>query len=584
MSGYGAPRCGSLRATDAGREIELYGWVGRRRDHGGLIFIDIRDRWGVAQAVFNPEQAPGAHALAQELRAEYVVRVRGVVERRPAGAENPHLPTGEVEVHGTELEVISASAPPPFPIDDDVQADEKTRLRYRYLDLRRPSMQRMLELRSRVNRTVRRHLEERDFIEVETPILAKTSPSGARDFLVPSRIQPGSFYALPQAPQVLKQLLMVAGVQRYYQIARCFRDENLRADRQPEFTQLDVEMSFCDEEDVFALIEGLLARLWKEVLDVELPLPFPRLDIKESLLRYGTDKPDLRYELEIADLGGVLAATRARVLRDALEEGGVVRGLAVPGGADLSRRELDELGTVVRGAGGKGLAWLPGPLDKFLTEDELAGIRRATGALGPDLVLLVADKRRRAETAMGLVRSEIARRRRLVREAEWRFLWINPTYLFDEDDQGRLTYAHHPFTRPVAEDLAFVDDRPYHVRAHAYDIVCNGYELGGGSLRIYDPELQERVFGFLGMPAETARERFGMLLEAFTYGVPPHGGIAWGLDRVVMMLGGTDNIRDVIAFPKTQSMTDLMMGAPAPVDPEQLDELRLALRPPPPGT
>jgi aspartyl-tRNA synthetase len=472
--------------------------------------------------------------------------------------------------------VLSESQPTPFPIEDPEEPDEKTRLEYRYLDLRRPHMTRMLELRNKVNRIIRDYMEAREFIEVETPILTRSSPSGARDFLVPSRLHPGEFYALPQAPQMLKQLLMVSGVQRYYQIARCFRDENLRADRQPEFTQLDLEMSFCDEEDVFALTEGLMAELWERVLGVKLTTPFPRLDIKESFLRYGSDKPDLRYELEIADLGQALSSTRAEVFRKVLAAGGVVRGLAVPGGKDLTRRELDELVTVARGAGGQGLAWVPGgALDKFLGEGEIAGIKRLARAGPDDIVLIAADRRRKAETVMGLIRREIARRRNLVRQDEWKFLWINPTYLFDEDDQGHLTYAHHPFTRPFAEDMSFVEERPYDVRAHAYDIVCNGYELGGGSLRIYDPGMQERVFQLLGMPLETIRERFGTLLEAFTYGVPPHGGIAPGIDRIVMMLGGTDNIRDVIAFPKTQLMSDLMLGAPSEVDQSQLDELQV---------
>jgi aspartyl-tRNA synthetase len=371
-------------------------------------------------------------------------------------------------------------------------------------------------------------------------------------------------------------------VQRYYQIARCFRDENLRADRQPEFTQLDLEMSFCDEEDVFGLIESLFSELWHDVLGVELSTPFPRLDIKESLLRYGSDKPDLRHDLEISDLGAVLAGTKANIFRGALDAGGVVRGMRVPGGRDMARRDLDELVTVAKGAGGKGMAWLPGSsIDKFLTEDEIAGINRATGTQEGDLILLVADRKRKAETVMGLIRQEVARRRKLIREDEWKFLWINPTYLFEEDDEGRLTYAHHPFTRPFEEDMSFVEERPYDVRAHAYDIVCNGYELGGGSLRIYDPTMQERVFQLLGMPLETIRARFGTLLQAFTYGVPPHGGIAPGIDRIVMMLGGTDNIRDVIAFPKTQSMTDLMLGAPSEVDPGQLEELRIRVVPPP---
>jgi aspartyl-tRNA synthetase len=574
MSGFNAPHCGSLRAHDVGNEVDLYGWIARRRDHGGVTFIDLRDRWGPVQVVLRDTQH-------DQLHLESVVHVRGTVSRRPAGSENPKMATGEVEVVAANLEVLSVSEPTPFPIEDPEEPDEKTRLVYRYLDLRRPQMTRMLELRNRVNRIIRDYMEAREFVEVETPILTRSSPSGARDFLVPSRLHPDNFYALPQAPQLLKQLLMVAGLQRYYQIARCFRDENLRADRQPEFTQLDVEMSFCDEEDVFSLVEGLFAELWHKILGVTIPVPFPRLDIKESFLRYGTDKPDLRYELEIADLGAALANTRAEVFRKVLASGGVVRGLAVPNGKDMPRRELDELVTVARGAGGQGLAWTPGgALDKFMSEHEMLEIKRVTGAGPDDLVLLAADRRRKAETVIGLIRQEVARRRKLVREGEWKFLWINPTYLFEEDDQGKLTYAHHPFTRPFEEDMAFVEERPYDVRAHAYDIVLNGYELGGGSLRIYDPRMQERVFQLLGLPLETIRERFGTLLEAFSYGVPPHGGIAPGIDRIVMMLGGTDNIRDVIAFPKTQSMTDLMLGAPSAVDPEQLEELHIRVVPP----
>ena len=581
MSGYSAPHCGSLRASDEGRDVELYGWVARRRDMGGVIFIDLRDRWGKVQVVFNPAVAPAAHEAASDLRSEFVVRVAGSVRRRPSGSENPRLETGDIEVAASDLEVLSPSEPTPFPLEDSEEPDEKTRLEYRYLDLRRPRMTRMLELRNKVNRIIRDYMEEREFIEVETPILTRSSPSGARDFLVPSRLHPAEFYALPQAPQMLKQLLMVSGVQRYYQIARCFRDENLRADRQPEFTQLDVEMSFCNEEDVFALIEGLFAKLWQETAGVTLAAPFPRLDIKESFLRYGSDKPDLRYELEIADLGDALGNTKADTFRRVLAAGGVVRALSVPHGRDMARRELDELVTVAKGAGGQGLAWLPGgPLDKFLSEQEIESIKRLTGAGPDDLILSAADRRRKAETVMGLIRQEIARRRKLIREGEWKFLWINPTYLFDEDDQGKLTYAHHPFTRPFAEDMSFVEERPYDVRAHAYDIVCNGYELGGGSLRIYDPGMQERVFQLLGMPLDVIRARFGTLLQAFTYGVPPHGGIAPGIDRIVMMLGGTDNIRDVIAFPKTQSMSDLMLGAPSEVDQSQLDELNIKVVPP----
>src|SRR6202158_1360145 len=383
MSGFTAPHGGSLRAADVGRKVELYGWVARRRDHGGLIFIDLRDRWGAVQVVFNPTKASQAHTAASDLRSEYVVRVKGIVGHRPAGSENPRMPTGDVEVTASELEVINTSETTPFPIEDPEEPDEETRLQYRHLALRRPRMTQMLELRSRVNKIIRDFMDSNEFIEVETPILTRSSPSGARDFLVPSRLHPGNFYALPQAPQMLKQLLMVSGVQRYYQIARCFRDENLRADRQPEFTQLDVEMSFCDEEDVFSLIEGLFSRLWSEVLGVALAVPFPRLDIKESLLRYGTDKPDLRYELEIADVQSVLTGTKAQIFRGALDAGGVVRGLSVPGGRDMARRELDELVTVAKGAGGKGLAWVPGgALEKFLSDDEIAGIKRLT-ADGP---------------------------------------------------------------------------------------------------------------------------------------------------------------------------------------------------------
>src|SRR5438876_546198 len=455
MSGYSAPHCGSLRASDEGRDVELYGWVARRRDMGGVIFIDLRDRWGKVQVVFNPAVAPAAHEAASDLRSEFVVPVAGSVRRRPSGSENPRLETGDIEVAASDLEVLSPSEPTPFPLEDS------------------------------------------------------------------------------------------------------------------------------EEPDVVALIEGLFAKLWQDTAGVTLTAPFPRLDIKESFLRYGSDKPDLRYELEIADLGDALGNTKADTFRRVLAAGGVVRALSVPHGRDMARRELDELVTVAKGAGGQGLAWLPGgPLDKFLSEQEIESIKRLTGAGPDDLVLIAADRRRKAETVMGLIRQEIARRRKLIREGEWKFLWINPTYLFDEDDQGKLTYAHHPFTRPFAEDMPFVEERPYEVRAHAYDIVCNGYELGGGSLRIYDPGMQERVVQLLGMPLDVIRARFGTLLQAFTYGVPPHGGIAPGIDRIVMMLGGTDNIRDVIAFPKTQSMSDLMLGAPSEVDQSQLDELNIKVVPP----
>jgi aspartyl-tRNA synthetase len=577
MSGFTAPHCGSLRASDVGRKLELYGWVARRRDHGGLIFIDLRDRWGAVQVVF---KSGPTRAVAADLRLEFVVRITGTVSRRPAGSENPAMPTGEIEVDASELVIITRAKTPPFPIEDDTTADESVRLKYRYLDLRRPRMQRILELRHRVNKIIHAYMDEQEFIEVETPLLVKGTPEGARDFIVPSRLHIGEFFALPQSPQQLKQLLMVSGLGRYYQIARCLRDEDLRADRALEFTQLDLEMSFCDEEDIFTLIEGLWARIWKEILDVDLVIPFPRLDMKETLLRYGTDKPDLRFELEIADLGEVLARTDAQVFKTVLADGGVVRGFAVPGGIDMTRRELDDLSTIAKGAGAKGLAWLPGPLDKFVSASEMEGIKRATKAGPDDLVLIVADKRRRAEKVLGLIRQQVARNRKLIREDEWRFLWVYPMYLFEEDDEGKLTYGHHPFTSPMEEDLAFIDERPYDVRAHAYDIVCNGYELGGGSIRIHDRALQEKVFEILGHSRESIRARFGHLLDAFEYGVPPHGGIAPGIDRIVMMLAGTENIRDVIAFPKTQSHQDLMLGAPSPIDQAQLEELHIQVVPP----
>ena len=580
MSGFTAPHCGSLRATDVGREVELYGWVARRRDHGGLIFIDLRDRWGDVQIVFNPAGAPEAHRVASELRSEFVVRVKGSVGRRPKGSENPRMATGEVEVTASELEVISTAKTPPFQIEDEVEADEATRLRYRYLDLRRPRMQRMLEMRHRVVKAMHRYMDDHEFVEVETPMLLKGTPEGSRDFIVPSRLHPGNFFALPQSPQQLKQLLMVAGVGRYYQIARCLRDEDLRADRVVEITQLDVEMSFCTEEDVLSLIEGLWVQVWRDVLGIEIKTPLPRLDMQESLLRYGTDKPDLRYELEISDVSDALRETNATILRSALAEGGVVRCLAVPGGRDLSRRELDELALMARGAGAKGLAWLPGPLDRHLSEGEVAAIRSSAAAGDQDLVLMVADRRRKAETVMGLLRREIARRRSLIREGEWKFTWIYPMYLFEEDDQGRLTYGHHPFTSPWPQDMHLIDTEPYSVRARAYDCVLNGVEIAGGSIRIHQRALQEKVFEILGMSRERIQEQFGHLLDAFEYGVPPHGGIASGIDRLMMAMSRTENIRDVVPFPKTQSHQDLMLGAPSPVDTELLKELHIKVVPP----
>ncbi len=436
-------------------------------------------------------------------------------------------------------------------------------------------MQAMLEMRHRLVKIMHRYMDSKEFIEVETPMLLKGTPEGSRDFIVPSRLHPGEFFALPQSPQQLKQLLMVAGVGRYYQIARCLRDEDLRADRVVEITQLDIEMSFCTEEDVFALIEGLWVLVWKELLGVELSAPFPRIDMQQSLLKYGTDKPDLRYDLEIADVTEALRQTESTVLRGAIDEGGVVRVLRFPGGHGVSRRELDELALMAKGAGAKGLAWVPGPLDKRLTEGELSAIMNAVEATEGDLVLLVADRRRKAETVMGLLRREVARRRKLIRENGWKPLWVYPMYLFEEDDLGSLTYGHHPFTSPWPEDMDLIDTKPYQVRARAYDSVMNGVEIAGGSIRIHERALQERVFEVLGLSKETIRDRFGHLLDAFEYGVPPHGGIASGIDRLLMVLARTDNIRDVVPFPKTQSHQDLMLGAPGPVEPAQLEELHI---------
>src|SRR5437879_3777607 len=573
MSGFSAPHCGSLRASDDGREVELYGWVARRRDPGGFTSIDLRDRWGMVQVVIR--------SIGEtEVRNEYVVRVKGKVTRRPGGSENPKMATGEIEVVASDLESISEAKTPPFEIQDDVNADEALRLKYRYLDIRRPKLAQTLELRHRVVQAIHQYMDAHEFMEVETPMLLKGTPEGSRDFIVPSRLHPGEFFRSPQSPQQLKQLLMVAGIGRYYQIARCLRDEDLRADRVVEITQLDVEMSFCTEEDVFTLIEGLWANVWKDVLGIEIPTPFERIDMQESLLKYGTDKPDLRYGLEIADVSDALRSTGATVLRGALAAGGVGRCFAVPGGKDMSRRELDELAVLARGAGAKGLAWIPGPLDRHISEGEMSAIKSAARAGADDLVFIVADRRRKAETVLGLLRREIARRRKLIRHGEWNFLWVYPMYLFEEDDLGNLTYGHHPFTSPWPEDMPLLETRPYDVRARAYDCVLNGVEISGGSIRIHERDLQEKVFGILGMDPERIRSQFGHLLDAFEYGVPPHGGIAAGIDRLMMAIIETENIRDVVAFPKTQSHQDLMLGAHGPVDPKQLEQLHIRVVPP----
>jgi aspartyl-tRNA synthetase len=575
--------CGELRAEHAGTEVALCGWAAHDRDHGGVLFVDLRDRDGIVQVVFHPEEAPDAHAVASRLRTESVVRVVGEVRRRPEGTVNRTIPSGEVEVAARSVEVLAEAETPPFPIEDRTEADEPLRLRYRYLDVRRPEMAARLRLRHRAFAAIRRFFDEHGFTEIETPMLTRSTPEGARDFLVPSRLQPGEFYALPQSPQLFKQILMVAGLDRYYQIVRCFRDEDLRADRQPEFTQLDVEMSFVVEEDVMGLLEQMLVEVWAEVIGVQVKAPFPRLPYREAMQRYGTDKPDLRYGLELADVSEAFSDTGFRAFASVLADGGVVKGLAAPGAASWSRGELDGLVTEARARGATGLVWIAfagsevrSPVEKHLSADELAAVRSATGAEDGDLALLVADREPRANTVLDGLRRLMAARLDLVPEDRFEFLWITEPPLFEwSEELERWTSVHHPFTSPATDDLA-----PETASARAYDVVLNGWELGGGSIRIHRPEVQRRVFDALGFPQEEARERFGFLLEAFRYGVPPHGGIAFGLDRLAMLLAGQENIREVIAFPKTQSGADLLTGAPGPVDETQLRDLGLQLRRP----
>jgi aspartyl-tRNA synthetase len=580
-------RCGELRAEHAGGEVALCGWVAHDRDHGGVLFVDLRDREGSVQVVFHPEEQPEAHATASRLGGESVVRVVGEVRRRPDGTVNPGLPTGEIEVAAREVEILSEAEPPPFPIEDRVQASEDIRLRHRYLDIRRPEMTRRLQLRHRAFESIRRFLDERGFVEVETPMLTRSTPEGARDFLVPSRLSPGRFYALPQSPQLFKQILMVAGLDRYYQIVRCFRDEDLRADRQPEFTQLDIELSFVEEAEVQSIIEELFVRVWREILDVELTTPFPRLPYAEAMRRYGSDKPDLRYGMELADLTDVFRDTGFRAFAGAIERGGVVKGFAAPGAAGWSRKDLDGLVVEAQGRGASGLVWMTwsggqarSPVEKHLTPDEVAAAIEATAAGDGDLVLLVADPEPKANTVLDGLRRLMADRLGLIPESEVSFAWVTEPPLFEwSEEEERWVSVHHPFTSPATEDLS-----PETATARAYDLVVNGWELGGGSIRIHRPDVQRKVFEALGFRPEEAEARFGFLLEAFRYGVPPHGGIAFGLDRTAMVLAGETNIREVIAFPKTQSGADLLTGAPAEVDEGQLRELGLRLRTPPSDT
>jgi aspartyl-tRNA synthetase len=573
--------CGELTAEHVDAAVVLCGWVASRRDHGGVTFIDLRDREGIVQVVFHPEEAADAHATAQRLGSEDVVRVTGSVRARPEGMANPQLSTGQVEVAAASLEVLSEAETPPFPIEDRIESGEELRLRYRYLDLRRSEMTAVLRIRHRMNAITRDHMESLGFLEVETPMLTRSTPEGARDFLVPSRVWPGSFYALPQSPQQLKQLLMVAGQDRYYQIVRCLRDEAPRADRSYEFTQLDVEMSFADQEDVFAVIEPLYARYVREIHGVEVPIPFPRIPYDEMLARFGTDKPDLRYGMELADLGPVFEGTGFNAFATVLsKEDGAIKGLAAPEGGKLSRKELDQLVQDAKGRGAAGLVWVVieadgvrSPVEKHLSKDEIDGLLRATSASEGDLVCIVADRIGRVHVALDGLRRHLADRLELIHDGEWRYVWYTDPPLFDwSDEENKWVANHHPFSAPATEDLD-----PRSAKARAYDLVLNGFEVGGGSIRIHQPEIQRTVFEVLGLTEPEIEEKFGHLIRAFRYGAPPHGGIAMGLDRIVMLMAGKDAIRDVTAFPKAQSGDDPLTGAPAPVDDVQLRELGIRL-------
>jgi len=582
--------CGDLRKEQIGEKVCLMGWVHRRRDHGGLIFIDLRDRTGITQLALDPDRDPQAHGKAESVRSEFVVAAIGTVSPRPQGTVNPKMKTGEVEIEVSELRILNVAKTPPFMLDEYTEVAENLRLKYRYLDMRRESIQQNLMLRHKVAQTVRNYLSGNGFLEIETPVLTKSTPEGARDYLVPSRVNLGNFYALPQSPQLFKQLLMVAGFDRYFQIVKCFRDEDLRADRQPEFTQIDCELSFVDREDVMTIMEGLIATIFKAALDIDLELPMPRMSYAEAMDRFGVDNPDLRFDLELKDITALVAGSGFKVFADVAAKQGLVKALNVKGGATFSRKDLDDLTSFVAIYGAKGLAWVKiqedgswqSPIAKFFTAEELAAITGALDAAPGDLLLFVADTVRVANEALGRLRGHLGQRLGLADPKNFRFCWITDFPLLEWDGEERRHVAvHHPFTAPLDEDIPLLDSDPGKARAKAYDLVLNGSEIGGGSIRIHDQTVQSRMFGLLGIGEEEAQQKFGFLLDALEFGAPPHGGIAFGLDRVMMILTGADSIRDVIAFPKTQKATCQMSEAPGVVEEKQLRELgiRLAARP-----
>lgn len=576
-----------LSEKDIDSHVLLMGWVLRRRDHGGVIFVDLRDRRGLIQLVFNPEYSPQSHAAAHWLRPEWVIAARGVVRARPEESLNPDLPTGAIEVFIDELKILNRSEAPPFPLDEDEAPTDSVRYKYRYLDLRRENGARLgLYMRHRFLSTVREFLNSEDFLDIETPFLTVSTPEGARDYLVPSRVSPGSFYALPQSPQLFKQILMVAGFERYYQVVRCFRDEDLRADRQPEFTQIDLETSFLEESHIIDLIERMMALVFKRLLEVELPIPFPRLSYDEAMLRFGIDKPDIRFGMELTDVSEIVRGSGFGVFREALENGGIVKALKVERGERLSRKDLDDLRDFAAVYGGKGVAYTrikdsgewQSPIAKFMSHGEHAGIVAAVGAVPGDVILFGADSPVIVNNVLGNLRNSLAAKLGEVPSGEFRLLWITefPMFEYDEDEK-RYKSMHHPFTSPRMEDMDRIETDPASVKARSYDLVLNGAEIGGGSIRIHRSDIQERVFAALGITPEEAREKFGFLMEALRYGAPPHGGIALGVDRIMAIITGSESIRDVIAFPKTQKATCPLTGAPGPVTQEQLKELGLRI-------